>query len=85
MLQLHLSTAELAGKAQFSVVAAATPPAAVVAPRSAARRFITRRAAAGSTDHQQQQQQQQEPWQLGSYYTKKLSRNTDALGNIIQV
>jgi hypothetical protein len=39
--------------------------------------------AAGTSEGKQQQQQQ--PWQLGSYYTKKLSRETDALGNIIQV
>jgi hypothetical protein len=41
--------------------------------------------AAGANESQQQQQQQQQPWQLSSYYTKKLSRETDALGNIVQV
>jgi hypothetical protein len=54
---------------------------------AACRHQVPRHVAAGTSEdqQQQQQQQQQQPWQLGSYYTKKLSRETDALGNIIQV
>ncbi|WIA08735.1 hypothetical protein OEZ85_008159 [Tetradesmus obliquus] len=62
----------------------ATTAAAPPLTPAAARQIVTRHAAAGSSDGQQQQEQQQVPWQLGNYYTKKLSRNTDALGNIVQ-
>lgn len=75
----------LAWQTSTALAIAATTAAAPPLTPAAARQIVTRHAAAGSSDGQQQQEQQQVPWQLGNYYTKKLSRNTDALGNIVQV
>lgn len=75
----------LAWQTSTALAIAATTAAAPPLTPAAARQIVTRHAAAGSSDGQQQQEQQQVPWQLGNYYTKKLSRSTDALGNIVQV